>query len=251
MSKRLRVAALYDIHSNLPALEAVLGDIRRERVDRIVVGGDVFPGPFPRETTKRLTSLDIPLQFIKGNADREVHERMLGRESDSVPERFREAIRWAATELNPDYEEMIAGWPQTLRLEIPGIGKTLFCHATPRNDTEVFTRLTPEDKLLPVLKGVDSVLVVCGHTDMQFDRTIGRIRVVNAGSVGMPYGEPGAHWLLLGPDVQHKVTRYDLEKAATNIRKSRYPLAQDFARNVVQPPTLEETLKAFRQAELK
>jgi len=86
---------------------------------------------------------------------------------------------------------------------------------------------------------------------MQFDRTIGKIRVVNAGSVGMPYGEPGAHWLLLGPDVQHKVTRYDLEKAATNIRKSRYPLAQDFARNVVQPPTLEETLKAFRQAELK
>jgi len=247
----LRVAALYDIHSNLPALEAVVEEIHRDPVDRIVVGGDVFPGPFPRETFKRLTSLDIPLQFIKGNADREVHERMLGRESDSVPERFREAIRWAATELNPDYEEMIAGWPQTLRLEIPGIGKTLFCHATPRNDTEVFTRLTPEDKLLPVLKGVDSVLVVCGHTHMQVDRTIGKIRVVNAGSVGMPYGEPGAHWLLLGPDVQHKVTRYDLEKAATNIRKSRYPLAQDFARNVVQPPTLEETLKAFRQAELK
>ena len=92
----MRVAALYDIHSNLPALDAVLEDVQRAGVDRVVVGGDVFPGPFPRETIKRLASLDLPVQFIRGNADREVHEKMLGRESDSVPELFREAIGWAA-----------------------------------------------------------------------------------------------------------------------------------------------------------
>ncbi len=245
------MAALYDIHSNLPALDAVLENIRRDPVDRIVIGGDVFPGPFPRETIKRLTSLDIPLQFIKGNADKEVHEKMLGRESDAVPERFRDAIRWVATELIPDYEQTIASWPPTLQIEIPGIGKTLFCHATPRNDTEVFTRLTLEGKLIPVFKGVDAALVVCGHTHMQFDRTVGKIRVVNAGSVGMPYGEPGAHWLKLGPNIQHKVTNYDLEQAAASVRESNYPLAQDFARNIVQPPTIEETLKMFGQAELK
>ena len=65
----MRVAALYDIHGNLPALDAVLEDIRQVGVDRIVVGGDVLPGPMPRETMARLLELNIPTQFIYGNGD--------------------------------------------------------------------------------------------------------------------------------------------------------------------------------------
>ena len=128
----------------------------------------------------------------------------------------------------------------------------LFCHATPRSDTEVFTRLTSEDRLLPVFEGLNVPVIVCGHTHMQFDRTIGRIRVLNAGSVGMPFGEPGAYWLLLGPNVQLRHTRYDLAKAAERIRDTKYPHAQDFAaRNVLQPPTEGETLEAFTRVELR
>ena len=87
---------------------------------------------------------------------------------------------------------------------------------------------------------------------MQFDRMVGRIRVVNAGSVGMPFGEPGADWLLLGPDVQLLHTRYDLTKAAERIRDTTYPQAQDFAaRYVLQPPSEREMLEVFARAELR
>jgi putative phosphoesterase len=248
----MRVAALYDIHGNLPALEAVLQDVRQAHVDHVVVGGDVVPGPMPRETLACLLDLDIPVQFIQGNGDRVVLAQMAGTESSEVPEQFREVIRWTARQLRPEHERLLASWPKTLRVEIRGLGEVLFCHATPRNDTEVFTRLTPDDRLIPVFEGLDVPAVVCGHTHMQFDRTIGRTRVVNAGSVGMPFEEPGAYWLLLGPNVHLRRTPYDLAKAAERIRQTEYPQAQDFAaRNVLHPPSERETLAAFAKAELR
>ncbi len=248
----LRVAAIYDIHANLPALEVVLQDIRQADVDHVVVGGDVFPGPMPRETITCLLDLEIPVQFIQGNADREVLERMRGTETGTVPEQLREGVRWVAEQLHPEYEQVLASWPKTLQVRIGGLGEVLFCHATPRNDTEVFTRLTSEDRLLPVFAGLNVPVVVCGHTHMQFDRTIGRIRVVNAGSVGMPFGEPGAYWLLLGPNVQLRHTPYDLAKAAERIRAAKHPQAQDFAaRKVLHPPSEGEALEAFTRVELR
>jgi putative phosphoesterase len=247
----MRVAALYDIHANLPALEAVLDDIRQADVDHVVVGGDVVPGPMPRETLDCLLRLDLPVQFIQGNGDREVLAQMAGMETGAVPEQFREVMRWVAQQLQPDHERLLASWPKTLRVEIQGLGDVLFCHATPRNDTDIFTRRTPEHRILPVFGGLDVPVVVCGHTHMQFDRTIGRIRVVNAGSVGMPFGKAGAYWLLLGPDVQLRHTSYDLAKAAERIRETKYPQAQDFAaRNVLQPPSEAETLESFARVEL-
>src|SRR5438552_4421439 len=225
----MRVAAIYDIHGNLPALEAVLPDIRQAEVDQIVVGGDVVPGPMPRQTLARLLDLDIPVQFIQGNGDREVLAQMRGTETGTVPEQFREVMCWNAQQLLPEQARLLASWPPTLRVAVRGLGEVLFCHSTPRSDTEVFTRLTPEDRLLPVFAGLDVAVVVCGHTHMQFDRVIGRIRVVNAGSVEMPYGEPGANWLFLGPNVQLRHTPYDLAKAAERIRDTNYPQTQDFA----------------------
>jgi predicted phosphodiesterase len=194
----MRVAALYDIHANLPALEAVLGDIRQAQVDQIVVGGDVVPGPMGRETIACLLDLDIPALFIQGNGDREVVSQISGIETDwfrSSPERWREPVRSSAQQLDAKHARLLADWPKTLSLEIPRVGEVLFCHATPRNDTEMFTRMTPEAALLPVFAEVDAPVVVCGHTHMQFDRMIGKTRVVNAGSVGMPFGDPGAYWL--------------------------------------------------------
>ena len=247
----MRVAAIYDIHGNLPALEAVLAVIHQTEVDLILVGGDVVPGPMPLETLRRLLSLPIPVQFIQGNGEAAVLAEIAGRDS-TVPEQFRDVIRHSARLVQPEYEQLIAGWPKTLRVEIGGLGEVLFCHATPRSDTEVFTRSTPEDLLLPIFAEARAPLVVCGHTHMQFDRMIGDIRVVNAGSVGMPFGEPGAYWLLLGPDVQLRQTSYDLEKAAERIRATSYPQAQEFAtRNVLQPPTEREMLEVFAKVELK
>jgi putative phosphoesterase len=242
----MRVAALYDIHGNLPALEAVVEEIRRAEADLVVIGGDVLPGPMPRETLTFLLDLDLPLRCLRGNGDREVLASRTGTESAAIPESFRETLRWVARQLRPEDERWLASWPETLRVEIPGQGEVLFCHATPRSDTEIFTRLTPEERILPAFEGTGAPLVVCGHTHMQFDRRFGAIRVVNAGSVGMPFGEPGADWLLLGPDVELRHTSYDLAAAAERIRGTGYPQAREFAEsNVLHPPSAAEMLERF------
>ena len=253
----MRVAALYDIHGNLPALEAVLQDIRQANVGQIVVGGDVVPGPMPRETLTRLLDLGLPTHFIYGNGERAILAQIAGARTGSVtywgttsgarpPESIIEIYRWTAAQVQPEFEPVLARWPKTLQLEIDGLGQVLFCHSTPRSETEVFTQLTAEDRLLPLFEPVQVSMVVCGHTHMRFDRMIGRTRVVNAGSVGMPFGEPGAYWLLLGPDVQLRQTLYDFTEAAERIRQTHYPEAQEFAaHNVLLPPSEEKMLAAF------
>jgi putative phosphoesterase len=248
----MRVAALYDIHGNLPALEAVLDDIRQAEVDFVVVGGDVIPGPMLHQTIKCLLDLNLPTQFIQGNCEVSVLAEMSGKDPGPLPEDARKIIQWTAQQLHPEEEQLFSSWPKTLRFEIGGLGEVLFCHATPRNENEIFTRLTPEDRLLEVFEGVNAGLVVCGHTHMQFDRRIGSTRVVNAGSVGMPFGEPGADWLLLGSDVQLQHTSYDLIKAVQRIRETNYPQAGEFAEHyVLRPPSEAEMVELFTRASLR
>ena len=242
----MRIAALYDIHGNLPALEAVIADVRTAGADVIVVGGDVVPGPMPREVFALLSRIESPARFIVGNGDRAVLAAARGEEPTSVPPAFRELVRWNAQQLGPAEVEAIAGWPATISIEVPGLGSVLFCHATPRNDTDIFTRDTPADRLLPLFEH-GPPLVVCGHTHMQFDRQIGHTRVINAGSVGMPFGAPGAYWLLLSPEgARLRRTDYDLAGAAARVRGSAYPAAEDFAAgNILQPPSEEDMLAAY------
>ena len=248
----MQVAAIYDIHGNLPALEAVLDEIRASGADLIVVGGDVVPGPMPVETVECLRALKTPAQFIQGNGEAAVLAQLAGVESGTLPEQAREAVRWTAQQLHPEHVSWLTSWPKTCSVEVDYLGQALFCHATPRNNTEIFTRQTPEEVLLPVFREPGAPVVVCGHTHMQFDRMVGKTRVVNAGSVGMPFGEAGADWLLLGPDVQLRHTSYDLRQAAERIRGTAYPQAEDFAaRNVLVPPSEDEMLKVLTRAELK
>lgn len=248
----MRIAALYDIHGNLPALEAVIAEIRKLGVDRVIIGGDVLPGPMPRETLDLLLQLDIPAQFILGNGEIAVLESMAGREPAALPEAYRPIIRWNAEQLSREHQEFISAWPEILSVEIPRLGDVLFCHATPRDENEIFTKLTPDDQLLSIFENVSAPVVVCGHTHMQFDRTLGSTRILNAGSVGMPFAEPGAYWLLLGPDVELRRTAYHLDRAAERIRRSSYPQAEDFAaRNVLRPPTEQQMLELFSRAALK
>jgi Icc-related predicted phosphoesterase len=252
----LRVAALYDVHANIPALDAVLDEVRRVQVDLIVFGGDVIPGPMVRETLSCVLHLDTPAQFIHGNGELAALAQIEAPDPSAVtywgttggaalPEPFRDVIRWTARQVKPDYTRVLASWPRTISVEIPGLGHVLFCHATPHSETDAFTRLTPEDVLLPVFEGLGAALVVCGHTHMQFDRTIGTTRVVNAGSVGMPFGRTGADWLLLGPGVELRNTSYDLADAAERIRATDYPQADDLATSLRHPPSEQQILEQF------
>ena len=245
----MRVAAIYDIHGNLPALEAVLDDVDAAGVDQIVVGGDVIPGPMPCESIEALLDLAVPVRYISGNGEREVLAERSGSGTGTLPEAVREVIRWVAGRLSAEEAGRLAGWPSTLRLQIAGLGQVLFCHATPRSDADLFTRVTPDAGLLPAFESADAPLVICGHTHMQFDRMVGDVRVVNAGSVGMPFAEPGAYWLMLGPGVELRRTAYDLEGAADRIRATDYPHAEEFAAgNVLRPPTEAEMSEVFERA---
>jgi putative phosphoesterase len=251
-SRRLaRVAAVYDIHGNLPALEAVLQEIRAAGVDHVVVGGDVVPGPLSHETIACLADLTCPVSFIKGNGEVAVLEQLAGTFTEALPLQARASIRATAQALTPEDAAVLESWPMTLTLAIDGIGDVLFCHGTPRHHNEIFTIATPEDALVPIFDPLDVALVVCGHTHMPFDRAIGRMRVVNAGSVGLPFGRPGADWLRLGPGIDLHHTDYDLGAAAAQLRQSGFAYAEGFARQVLQPAPVAQMLEVFGRAELR
>jgi predicted phosphodiesterase len=252
----MRLAALYDIHGNLPALEAVLEELRRLSVDRVIVGGDVVPGPMPGAVMDRL--LELPaVDFIYGNGERAVLAQIDAGDSGEVrywgtasgappPEHVREALGWTSRQLSGEHVELLRSWPATLDVHIPNVGRVLCCHGTPRSETEVFSRLTPADRLRPIFDGLGASLVVCGHTHMPCDRMIGSTRVVNAGSVGMPFGAPGADWLLIGDVVELRHTSYDLHHAAARVRRTEYPQAEECAsRSILEPPREEDMARAF------
>ena len=188
------VAALYDIHGNLAALEAVLQEVPDDAT--IVVGGDVaLVGPQPAEVLDRLRGLGDRVLWLRGNTDRELDPN----EDGLAPPAMLDETR---ARLSDEQVGFLVGLPSTVQID-----RVLYCHATPRNDLDIFTEETPEERLVDIFAGVDADVVVCGHTHMQFDRTIGGTRVINAGSVGAPYeDEPGAYWLL---DLEHRRTAYD------------------------------------------
>jgi putative phosphoesterase len=185
---------LYDVHGNLRALEAVLEEIPDDAT--IVVGGDVVAGgEQPSGTLERLRALGERVIWIRGNADRELHPE----EEGLAPQDFLDEARAALTE---EQIEFLHDQPPTAQ-----IGNVLYVHASPRNDLDIFTELTPEERIAFLFADVDADVVVCGHTHMQFDRVVAGKRVVNSGSVGMPYEvEPGAYWTI---DLEHRRTPYE------------------------------------------
>ena len=236
----MRVAALYDIHGNLPALEAVLSDVERVGVDQIIVGGDVMPGPMPAACLARLGSVRTPTTYITGNGERAVVRARDGRLDAHLPAPVQASIQWCADHLSPEQIDQIRAWPLTRELSVGALGPVLFCHATPRDDNEIFTERTPEAALLPIFDGV-APTVVCGHTHIGFDRQVGTTRIVNAGSVGMPFDTPGAHWLLLGETIEPRVVAYDATRAAARLQESEDPGASSFVDgNVLKTPDREQ-----------
>lgn len=245
----MRVAAISDIHGNLPALEGVLADVDEQRPDLIVFCGDVASGPMPAETIDLLMTLHGP-RFVKGNADRGLVDEFDGKAPGEWPGPF---AGWCVKQISQRRRDFLASFEDKVEIEgVDGLGRVLFCHASPRNDTDVMTGETPIERMRMLCAGVDADVVVCGHTHMQFDRTVDRLRVVNAGSVGMPYGEPGAYWAMLGPEIDLRKTDYDREAATQLIRSKDWDNADKFAaENVLRVPTVEQAMDFMRSMEAK
>ena len=253
VQKGSRVAAIYDIHGNLPALEAVLAELESLKPDLIVVGGDVVAGPMPTEVLDRLVTLGERICFVRGNADREVvaaYDDRPHADPMDVADPAERVAAYAASRIDREHRDVLASFAERLIVEVEGVGQVLFCHGSPRSDEEIVTAATTEGRLREILAGVDQALVVCGHTHAQFDRRVGAKRVVNAGSVGMPYqGMPvGAYWLLLGAGgVSLRRSDYDLDRAVGQIRATGYPEAEDMVEILLEPPDPERVADFFEQ----
>ncbi len=224
----MRVAVLSDIHGVLPALEAVLAEPDVASADRVVLTGDLAAGPQPAQTLDLLAALGERAAWVRGNADRELVEFRRG-ERDSIPDPI---APWAADQLRAGQVDLLAGLPLAVTLPVAGLGTVLFCHATPRDDEEVVLVDTRLSRWAEVFEQLDDSVsaVVCGHTHMPFVRLAHRRLVLNPGSVGMPYGSAGAHWALLGPGIELRVTEFDATLAIDRIAaESGYPDAREWA----------------------
>jgi predicted phosphodiesterase len=227
----VRVAALFDIHGNLPALEAVLGEVEAASVDLLVCGGDAVPGPFPHEILSILRGFGDRLRYVHGNGERNL---LRIEEATASDDPLAAQARWCAERLSPEELEYLAGLPAAVTIAVDGLGDVLFCHGTPRSDEEIVTLVTPDERLREILANVHEPVVVAGHTHSQLDRTVGSTRFVNGGSIGMPYErEQGAYWTLLGPEIELRRTTYDAEDAADRIRATGFPDATLFAQEYV------------------
>ena len=223
------VAVLSDIHGVLPALDAVLAEPAVRAADRIVLTGDIAAGPQPVPVLDRLLGLGDRVTWVRGNADRELVELARG-EKDDVGDPI---APWAARQLTADHVDWLARLPYPVTLDVDGFGAVVFCHATPRDDAEVVVVDSRLERWAEVLAGLPAEVttLVCGHTHMPFTRLANRRQIINPGSVGMPYGRPGAHWALLADGaVTMRRTRYDVESACALIREqSSYPDVAEWA----------------------
>ncbi len=226
----MRIAAIYDIHGNYQALEAVLNEIEKENVDKVIVGGDLAWGPQPKKVIDNLYAKKDDFIFIMGNSDREIFEQF--RNPQSIGNMVQELNQWCIEELTTEQLEWLGSFKFSHEE-----GNVLFVHGSPRSDTEAIRLDTPENKVYEMIKNENASVIVCGHTHIQFRRHILSKQVINAGSVGLQSRAKGACWLLIHSDEYIlRVTEYDFANAAKEILLDGAPYKEDFADHVKNPP---------------
>jgi predicted phosphodiesterase len=227
----VNILALYDIHGNVEALDGVLADPRAADPDVVVVGGDTVPGPFAAEALARLRALPTPVRWVRGNGEREVADAV-GAPSTGPDDLPAVTAALNAAALGDETARALGELPLTVALD--GV---LFCHASPRRDDELLTRISTPERWADALSAVDGGLVVAGHTHQQDDRTVGAVRFVNAGSVGLPYeGDGAARWLWIADGVPElRQTPYDAAGAGARILAAGWPDEQSTAAALTEP----------------
>jgi putative phosphoesterase len=226
-----KLAVIADVHGNAPAFAAVLEEIEREQPDLIVSCGDLTWGPLPEETYDLARGLNA--RFVRGNADRAVLE--------NVSETERE--QWMQAHHSDELREFLAGFDESVVVEVDGLGPVRLCHGSPRSDEECVTPETPEERVREFSAGVDERVIVTAHVHIQFDREVAGIRSVNAGSVGLPYeGKAGAYWALMGPGVELRRTEYDVEATVERYRASGQPNVEQIVEMMLTPPERREVI---------
>jgi predicted phosphodiesterase len=245
----MNVLALYDIHGNLDALEAVLADPRAAGADAIVVGGDIVPGAFSKECLSLLRGHELPVHWVRGNGEREAAEASAsGVDAEHVspddPARFTAAL--TASALGAELCSWLGTLPTTVELD--GV---LYCHASPRSDEEMLTRISPAERWAEALGGVKQALVIGGHTHQQDERVVGTVRFINAGSVGLPYeGDAAARWAWISDataELRH--TAYDGAAAGRRMLAAGWPDQDSIDGGLIDPVDPMFVTKLFEGVE--
>jgi predicted phosphodiesterase len=222
----LTLALLYDVHGNLPALEAVLGDARAAGADRYVLGGDyAMFGPWPRETVERLRELPSA-DWIRGNVDRWT-AKPTDAPDDPLPQSAIAACREA---LGDRLVQELGALPE--QLVIDGVR---YCHGSPLSDVRSFLPEPAPDEP-ELLAGIAEHRLVFGHTHLGFAREgPGGIELLNPGSVGVPLdGDTRAAYALVRDGVvEHRRVEYDSAASAAALRE-RFdgPFSEVIARRI-------------------
>jgi predicted phosphodiesterase len=238
----VRVAALADVHGNALALEAVLADVDRERPDRIAFLGDLTWGSFPQETLDLVRSVQDRAVFVRGNAERDLVAFWDGVERGE--EAISERARWMVKRHSREQRDFLAGFVDSLVLDLDGLGPALFCHGSPRSVEELVTEATPDGRMRELLADVEEAVLVTAHTHVRYERRVLGKRTLNPGSVGLPYeGRHGAFWALLGPDVDFRRTEYDVEGAAARMRATGGPRVDEMIELLLRPPSRTEAIE--------
>jgi predicted phosphodiesterase len=243
-----RVAVISDVHGNTVALEAVLVEAAAEPHDLYVFGGDLTWGPLPAETVALLEELDVPAIFVRGNAERTLLE-LGAKDAGELTERE----RWMAEHHTPAMLSFVETFVPTAVVDVAALGPVRFCHGSPRSDEELITFRTPAERLDAATADIDEHILVTAHTHLQFDRTVGALRSINPGSVGMAYeaSPGGAYWAALGPNVTLRRTAFDVDEAARSYRATDDPLADAMVDYLYNPPGREEVAEHAESHEFR
>lgn len=245
----MRLAVLSDIHGNLTALEAVLADLESlGGADLTWCLGDLAAfGPRPAECIRRIKALAEAdegkrCKVIGGNTDRYLvtGERMAVnppiKDADALPKVVQElrtlhgALLWGMEQLSyDDYDFLRKINGHELSREVEGYGHVIGYHAVPGDDEAFLTPETSDEEARDLLLDREGFLAIGGHIHRQFDRDLGNWRVVNVGSVGMPFDVKGqASWALFtfeGSSVQLDLRRvpFDVEAVIADYRAVGFP----------------------------
>ena len=235
---RVRIALISDIHGNLPALDAVLDDLKRQELDRVICLGDICFGPQAHECLERVRALECPV--ILGNWDSWSIDGFPPAENP-VGTKLYEIGAWWAKLLTEDDRAFVRTFAPTLEVPL-GNGSRMLCfHGSPRSFSDWIFATTPDDELEDEFSGIDATVLAGGHTHLQMLRRFGESMIVNPGSVGQPFSQwwPReiriAHWAEYGivdltsdEQVAFELRRvpFDLEALLTLLAESGMPHAR-------------------------
>ncbi len=214
----MRIGVISDIHGNLFALDAVLAELERDGIDRLVCLGDVAVGPQPAEALQRVRELGCPV--VMGNWDAAFLSGM-PEPKDKVAEMLVEIGDWWAAFLSPADREFMESFAPTLPLHL-GSRAVLCFHGSPKSYDDWIFATTPDEQLRPMLDEVEHPVLLGGHTHLQMIRRYEEQVIVNPGSVGLPFREWWPRPVRISPWAEYGVVGGEDGQLSMELRRTPF-----------------------------